>query len=178
MEGVIDQNSLHQQEALVVAVAKQVAVYQKEAPFLIAALYKKIHQELNSGRCEPANVSATSTRQPKLTLRRFRYLQALFFIIAQGADAIAKQLPSCNVFSALLDYVTRYQWHSLALVEIEKILRAAIASPSEPLFTALSRSYFPEKLKEFARLEAVDHKFGHGFSGLLVNICKAVKESL
>ena len=33
-----------------IAICKQVSVYQKEAPFLIAALYKKIYQELSSGR--------------------------------------------------------------------------------------------------------------------------------
>jgi len=75
-------------------------------------------------------------------MRKFKYLQALFFIIAHGADAIAKQLPTANVFSPLLEFVTRYQWHSLALIEIEKILKAAIHSSSEPIFVALSRSYF------------------------------------
>ena len=37
------QNNLHQQENLIVSICKQVAVYQKEAPFLIAALYKKLY---------------------------------------------------------------------------------------------------------------------------------------
>ncbi len=63
-----------------------------------------------------------------------------------------KQLSSANVFYTLLDFVTRYQWHSLALIEIEKILKAAIHSSSDPLFNALTRSYFPEKLQELARL--------------------------
>lgn len=35
---------------MMVSVCKQVSVYQKEAPFLIAALYKKIYQELASGK--------------------------------------------------------------------------------------------------------------------------------
>lgn len=115
--------------------------------------------------------------QPKLSVRRYKYLQALFYIIAHGAEAIAKQLTTSNVFYTLLDYITRYQWHSLALVEIEKTLKASINSTSEVIFNALNRSYFPEKLQELVRLEAVYNKFGYGFSGLLHSIIKALKES-
>jgi hypothetical protein len=99
-----------------VAIAKQVSVYQKEAPFLIAALYKKIYQELVQARAAAGGLA--DKKQPKLTMRKFRYLQALYFIVAHGSDAIAKQLSTANVFSPLLEFVTRYQWHSLALVEI------------------------------------------------------------
>jgi hypothetical protein len=137
----------------VVSLSKQVAVYIKEAPFVIAALYKKIQIELALGKGDappPSNNNKLS--QPKLTMKRYKYLQALFFIISHGGEAIAKQLTNANVFHLLLDYITRYQWHSLALIEIEKILKAAILSNSEPLFNALSRSYFPEKLQELARI--------------------------
>lgn len=123
-------------------------------------------------------ISNSRISQAKLTVRRYKYLQALFFIISQGAEAIGKQLSTSNVFYTLLDYVTRYQWHSLALIEIERILKAAIHSNSEPLFNALTRSYFPEKLQELVRLEAVPSKFGYGFSGLLHSVVKALKESL
>jgi hypothetical protein len=99
----------------------------KEAPFVIAALYKKIQQELALGKGE---VQSVKNGQQKLSMRRFKYLQALFFIVSLGAEAIAKQLNGANVFYTLLDYITRYQWHSLALVEIEKILKAAIHSTS------------------------------------------------
>lgn len=72
------------------------------------------------GKCEAAPVAVSNSRinQPKLTVKRYKYLQALFFIISHGAEAIAKQLSTSNVFYTLLDYVTRYQWHSLALIEI------------------------------------------------------------
>lgn len=70
------------------------------------------------GRGETNVIVSNKISQPKLTVRRYKYLQALFFIIAHGADAIAKQLPSVNVFFILFDYITKYQWHSLALVEI------------------------------------------------------------
>ena len=119
-------------------------MYIKEAPFVIAALYKKIQQELALGKGDaPPQNNSNRISQPKLTMKRYKYLQALFFIVSHGGEAIAKQLTSANVFHILLDYITRYQWHSLALIEIEKILKAAIHSHSDPLFNALSRSYFP-----------------------------------
>jgi hypothetical protein len=65
---------------MMIAVCKQVSVYQKEAPFLIAALYKKIYQELSLGR-----VDSTTAKMPKLTSKRYKYLQALYFIIAHGS---------------------------------------------------------------------------------------------
>jgi hypothetical protein len=65
---------------MVIAVCKQVSIYQKEAPFLIAALYKKIQQELALGRGENL-----TNAKPKLTSKRYKYLQALYFIIAHGA---------------------------------------------------------------------------------------------
>jgi|JI9StandDraft_1071089.scaffolds.fasta_scaffold260459_2 hypothetical protein len=98
---------------MIVTICKQVAVYQKEAPFLIAALYKKIHQELALGTNE-----SLINPKPKLTSKRFKYLQALYFIVAHGSDAIAKQLTTNNVFSIIIDFIFRYQWHSLALIEI------------------------------------------------------------
>lgn len=98
---------------MVVAVCKQVAVYQKEAPFLISALYKKIHQELSLGKND-----SLANPKPKLTSKRFKYLQAMYFIIAHGSEAIAKQLTANNVFTLIIDFIFRYQWHSLALIEI------------------------------------------------------------
>jgi len=95
-----------------IAVCKQVSVYQKEAPFLIAALYKKIYQELSLGRGADSQASC----KPKLTSKRFKYLQSLYFIVAHGSEAISKQLVTSNVFSVLVDYIMRYQWHSLALI--------------------------------------------------------------
>lgn len=128
-------------------------MYIKEAPFVISALYKKIQQELALGKVEATPTTGNSKlSQPKLSVRRYKYLQALFFIISHGAEAIAKQLTTSNVFYTLLDYITRYQWHSLALVEIEKTLKASINSNSEVIFNALNRSYFPEKLQELVRL--------------------------
>jgi hypothetical protein len=79
------QNTLYQQETLIVALAKQVSVYIKEAPFVIAALYKKIQQELAVGKGEAAAVPGSRLNQPKLTVRRYKYLQALFFIISLGS---------------------------------------------------------------------------------------------
>jgi hypothetical protein len=101
-----------------VSLSKQVAVYIKEAPFVIAALYKKIQQELALGKADapPQTNNTSKISQPKLTMKRYKYLQALFFIISHGGEAIAKQLTSANVFHILLDYITRYQWHSLALI--------------------------------------------------------------
>ena len=49
-------------------------------------------------------------------MKRYKYIQALFYIVSVGSEAISKQLSTNNVFSSLLDYITRYQWHSLALV--------------------------------------------------------------
>lgn len=134
---------------MIVSVCKQVAAYVKEAPFVIAALYKKIQQELALGKGE---AQPLKSGQQKLSMKRFKYLQALFYIVSLGGEAIGKQLNGANVFYTILDYITRYQWHSLALVEIEKILKAAIHSTSEAIFNSLSRSYFPEKLQELARL--------------------------
>ena len=98
---------------MMIAVCKQVSVYQKEAPFLIAALYKKIYQELSLGR---GGVDSQASSKPKLTSKRFKYLQSLYFIVAHGSEAISKQLVTSNVFSVLVDYIMRYQWHSLALI--------------------------------------------------------------
>lgn len=96
---------------MIITICKQVAVYQKEAPFLIAALYKKIHQELALGTTQ-----SIANLKPKLTSKRFKYLQALYYIIAHGSEAISKQLTANNVFSIIIDYIFRYQWHSLALI--------------------------------------------------------------
>lgn len=94
-------------------ISKQVSSYQKEAPFLISALYKKVFQELSNARTEQQPHS-----RPKLTAKRYKYLQALYFIIAFGSEAIAKNLTTSNPFTILLDFISRFQWHSLALVEI------------------------------------------------------------
>lgn len=77
---------------------------------MIAALYKKIQQELAQGRNDGQSNKA------KLTSKRYKFLQALFFIISQGSEAIVKQISNHNVFIILLDYISRYQWHSLALI--------------------------------------------------------------
>lgn len=158
---------------MVVAVCKQVAVYQKEAPFLIAALYKKIYQELSLGK----NDSLTHPK-PKLTSKRFKYLQALYYIVAHGSEAIAKQITANNIFTTIVDYIFRYQWHSLALIEIEKILKVAFHSPTEAVFVALSRSYLPDKLKELGKMHLNEGKSGCGFSGILIQIATILKDSL
>ena len=133
---------------MMIAVCKQVSVYQKEAPFLIAALYKKIYQELSLGRG-----TDLPTGKAKLTSKRFKYLQSLYFIIAHGSEAISKQLATSNIFSVLVDYITRYQWHSLALIEIEKIFKVAFYSNTEAIFIALNRCYLSDKLKELGRIQ-------------------------
>lgn len=159
---------------MIVAVSKQVSVYQKEAPFLIAALYKKLYHDLALGK--GGEVSAVS--KPKLTSKRYKYLQALYFIVAHGSEAIAKQLAVNNIFSIILDYIMRYQWHSLALIEIEKTIKATFHSPTEAVFTALSRSHFPDKLKELGRVHLGEGKTGCGFSGMLVHLVTVLKQSI
>ena len=101
-----------------VSICKQVSAYQKEAPFLIAALYKKIYQELALGRNEAFINSANKITKAKLTSKRYKCLQSVYYIVAHGSEAISKQLITSNIFSILIDYITRYQWHSLALIEI------------------------------------------------------------
>ena len=83
----LKQNSLYQQEILIVSLSKQVSVYIKEAPFVIAALYKKIQQELAVGKGEAGAGVGVGSRpaQPKLSVRRYKYLQALFFIMSLGS---------------------------------------------------------------------------------------------
>jgi hypothetical protein len=79
---------------------------------------------------------------PKLNIKKYKYLQALFYIFSHSCEAIGKSLLTTNIFPQLLDCISRYQWNSMALVEIEKIIKAVINSNCEMAYTALARSYF------------------------------------
>lgn len=156
------------------SICKQVAVYQKEAPFLIAALYKKLYSELASGRGEVG----AGTAQPRLTTRRYKYLQAMHFLLLQGGEALTKQLVNSNIYPLLLDYIAKYQWHSLGLVEIEKIFKMTIHSHSQQLIEALGRSNLPDRLADLVKAESKQGKFGCGYKGAVNNIATSLQESL
>lgn len=41
-----------------------------------------------------------------------------------------KQLKTNNIFNYLLEFIAKYEWNSIALVEIEKILKHALGPSS------------------------------------------------
>lgn len=102
----------------------------------------------------------------------------MHYILAHGGEAISKQLSTSNIYPVMLHYITKYQWHSLALIEIEKIIKMTIHSHSEQLLSALHRSSFLDKLQDMAKMESNQGKFGCGYKGVLVNIAKTLQESL
>lgn len=62
--------------------------------------------------------------------KNLKLLQALSSMFVNVPEIMIKQLKSNNVFLYLLDFVVKYEWNSILLVEIEKILKLILGATS------------------------------------------------
>lgn len=51
-------------------------------------------------------------------MKNLKLLQSLHSMLASIPEVIIKPLATNNVFGYLLDFVAKYEWNSIALVEI------------------------------------------------------------
>lgn len=107
-------------------------------------------------------------------------------------DIMIKQLTNNNVFGYLLDCISKYEWNSIVLVEIEKILKLCLCigqktnkpnaesedknSQIEAIYNGLFvQSNFSSRLRELMRKESEKGKINCGYSGFLNNLCTHIK---
>lgn len=156
---------------------KHLTAYSAEAPFLIIALYKKIYKELLLSQNPQILKNQAKISVPRFSMKNLKLLQALSFIFANSPTSIAKHLQTTNIFSFLLDFPSKFEWNSIVLVEVEKILKSVFHCSNESVYHALfTQGHFLEKLKDLIRKEGDGGKFGKGYSGFLNNILSALKQ--
>lgn len=63
-------------------------------------------------------------------MKNLKLLQALGSMFINVPEIMIKQLKTNNIFNYLLEFITRYEWNSIVLVEIEKILKHALGPSS------------------------------------------------
>jgi hypothetical protein len=59
-------------------------------------------------------------------MKNLKLLQALGSMFLNVPEIMIKQLKTNNIFNYLLEFIAKYEWNSIVLVEIEKILKHAL----------------------------------------------------
>ena len=60
-------------------------------------------------------------------MKNLKLLQALHSMLTNIPDILIKQLAVNNVFAYLLEFVSKFEWNNIVLVEIEKIFKLALS---------------------------------------------------
>jgi hypothetical protein len=63
-------------------------------------------------------------------MKNLKLLQALGSMLQNVPDIMIKQLKTNNIFTYLLEFVLKFEWNSIVLVEIEIILKHALGPTS------------------------------------------------
>lgn len=110
-----------------IIIMRHLTNYADDAPYLIIALFKKIHREISLINQNPETVRTQFKESiPKFTMKNLKLLQALGSMFTNVPEIMLKQLKTNNIFNYLLEFIARYEWNSIVLVEIEKILKHAL----------------------------------------------------
>lgn len=63
-------------------------------------------------------------------MKNLKLLQSLGSMFLNIPEIMIKQLKTNNIFNYLLEFISKYEWNSIVLVEIEKILKHALGPAS------------------------------------------------
>lgn len=59
-------------------------------------------------------------------MKNLKLIQSFHSMLAAIPDIMIKQLGKNNFFGFLFDFISKYEWNNIMLVEIEKILKLSL----------------------------------------------------
>lgn len=79
-------------------------------------------------------------------MKNLKLLQSLGSMFLNIPEVMIKQLKTNNVFNYLFEFISKYEWNSIVLVEIEKILKHALGPSSNVQSTSTGASTTSSKV--------------------------------